>query len=557
MFLKSLIIKTGSVVIRHILFKKGLNLIVDNTPETNESSGNNVGKTTVLKLIDFCLGSDGTNIYQDAESKQTTKIKEFLMQDDLLIVLEMTDEISNDFIIERNFLKYKKKIQTINGISYSEIDFKKKLQEVVFGVSVEKPTFRQIISKNIRYEKNKLSNVVKVLTMNTTHEEYESLFFFWLGIVLDCGAEKQKLQAQLTTEQSLIKRFQQHASEGTIKQSLAVINRDIDKLKKLKEMFNINTDYKSDLDSLNKIKSQINQLRTKIEVLQFRQTLILESKNSLEQERTDINVNNIQELYASAKNFIPILQTTFEELLRFHNSMIDNKIKYITEELPSLNQELDKIINNDLTFLLDREKVLTVKVQKLGALEELEDLMNKLNQKYEQKGSYEEQLKQISTVSTNIKKIEEALTNINANIDEKKLEDKIVEFNKYFTTISERLYGERFLLSAKRLDRAFTLEITGMDGNLGDGKKKGQIAAFDFAYIQFCDNNSIKCLHFILHDQLETIHGNQLTILSEIANTTNSQYIVPIIKDKIPPSIDIDRYSILSLSQNDKLFKIQ
>ena len=73
MFLKSLIIKTGSVVIRHILFKKGLNLIVDNTPETNESSGNNVGKTTVLKLIDFCLGSDGTNIYQDAESKQTTK----------------------------------------------------------------------------------------------------------------------------------------------------------------------------------------------------------------------------------------------------------------------------------------------------------------------------------------------------------------------------------------------------------------------------------------------------------------------------------------------------
>lgn len=57
MFIKKLIIEGTSGIIRDIEFKKGLNLILDDTPSDNiRATGNNVGKTTVLKLIDFCLG---------------------------------------------------------------------------------------------------------------------------------------------------------------------------------------------------------------------------------------------------------------------------------------------------------------------------------------------------------------------------------------------------------------------------------------------------------------------------------------------------------------------
>ena len=58
MFLKLLLISTPTKVIREINFHKGLNLIVDDTPNSETSTGNNVGKTTILKLIDFCLGRD-------------------------------------------------------------------------------------------------------------------------------------------------------------------------------------------------------------------------------------------------------------------------------------------------------------------------------------------------------------------------------------------------------------------------------------------------------------------------------------------------------------------
>ena len=68
MFLKSLIISTPNKVIREISFHKGINLIVDESIE--QITGNNVGKTTVLRLIDYCLGGDAKDIYVDPENKK-------------------------------------------------------------------------------------------------------------------------------------------------------------------------------------------------------------------------------------------------------------------------------------------------------------------------------------------------------------------------------------------------------------------------------------------------------------------------------------------------------
>ena len=55
MFLRYLRIENIHGLIRHIDFHQGLNLIVDEVSTDNEETGNNVGKTTVLRLIDFCL----------------------------------------------------------------------------------------------------------------------------------------------------------------------------------------------------------------------------------------------------------------------------------------------------------------------------------------------------------------------------------------------------------------------------------------------------------------------------------------------------------------------
>lgn len=68
------------------------------------------------------------------------------------------------------------------------------------------------------------------------------------------------------------------------------------------------------------------------------------------------------------------------------------------------------------------------------------------------------------------------------------------------------------------------MNISSLTGNLGTGKKKGQIAAFDLAYIQFAQEVGIDHLHFIMHDQIENVHDNQISnLLTEIIGGINCQ----------------------------------
>ncbi|WP_230489826.1 DUF2326 domain-containing protein [Leptospira noguchii] len=243
--------------------------------------------------------------------------------------------------------------------------------------------------------------------------------------------------------------------------------------------------------------------------------------------------------------------------MAFHNNMLKEKINYVTNELPGIEARL-VTLRSDLSRLNSFERELAERLKRAGAIEELEEVVNRLNSKYEQKGKYDEQLRQWSMSTNNLKNIESELEKINDSINslDNVLDEKMKVFNQYFSKMSEYLYGEQFILSYAKDDRAYQLKISNIAGNLGTGKKKGQIAAFDFAYIQFCEELSIPCLHFILHDQLENIHGNQIQTLSDVANETNSQFIVPILKDKLPKGIDSNLFKVLSLSQNDKLFRI-
>lgn len=158
-----------------------------------------------------------------------------------------------------------------------------------------------------------------------------------------------------------------------------------------------------------------------------------------------------------------------------------------------------------------------------------------------------------------MQRIKEELDNINSgiNINDDLIQKRITIFNKYFTKISNQLYGEEFLLSSLKNEKGYDLVVTNIEGNPSTGKKKGQIAAFDFAYILFAEEINIEYINFIMHDQLENIHDNQLsTILMDLSNSIDCQFILPIVKDKLPEDIDVNDYIILKLSENEKLFKI-
>ncbi len=566
MFLKRLKIENGNQIIRDIPFYKGINLIIDETTtEDKKESGNSVGKTTVLRLIDFCLGGKGENIYQDTEFKKTknTKVENFLKENNVTITLilkeDLEDDKSSEIILKRNFLNRGKKLQEINGVNFSSEEFLKKLKELIFETDSDKPTFRQIISKNIRDEKNRLQNTVKVLHPTTKPEEYEALYLFWLGIDSDSSDRKQRLLSRKRIEENLQKRLREDSNLPQVTQALLVVNRKINELEKTKTQFNLNENYNEDLSLLNQTKSSINTFSTEISRLEMRRELILESKTDLEKDIADIDVTNVRKLYEEAKVLIPNLQKSFEETLEFHNKMVKEKVNYIIQELPSLESDL---VSSKTTFetLLLQERALTEKLKKTLTEKDFQLIISELNKSYERKGNLEKEKGFWEISNDKLQQIDKELKEIEEGIisNDELIQTRIAEFNKFFADISNRLYGEEFVLSPDRNEKGYELIITDLDGNIGTGKKKVQMAAFDLAYIQFADNLNIPCLHFVLQDQIENVHDNQITnLLTEIVNQINCQYILPVLRDKLPTDINIEKFQILSLSQSDKLFNIK
>lgn len=260
MFIKYLKVEDNNGLVRKMDFQKGINLIVDETVNVGKETGNNVGKTTVLKLIDFCLGANPKIIYTDDESKKEIDyVKNYLIYNDVIITLVLKQDLdieeSNEVLIERNFQNRKKKIMRINGNNLTKNkgkDFENELSKIILGEREEnKPTFRQIIAHSIRYNDDRINKTLNVLSSFTSLAEYESLYLYLFGI---STTDRSKILKKISTEKEFKKRIEQKQSETELELSLALINDEISSLEQKKNTLNINYEYEEDLSNLSEIK---------------------------------------------------------------------------------------------------------------------------------------------------------------------------------------------------------------------------------------------------------------------------------------------------------------
>lgn len=568
MFLKSLTITSDKKVIRKIKFRKGINLIVDESKE--QITGNNVGKTTVLKLIDFCLGASPKNIYVDPESKRQEYqlVKDFLIEKKVLITLIITNSLDNEsakeIIIERNFLSRTKIIRKINGNPYTEEEFENELLKLMFPDHyAEKPTFRQIISHNIRYKDESINNTLKTLDRYTSDAEYETLYLFLFGCEFNKGNTKQEILSKLKQEDNFKSRLEKQQTKTAYEAALSLINNKIEELNKQKANFNLNENFEADLDKLNNLKYEINKTGSEISKLNIRRNLIIEAEQELNSTKSDIDLKQLQLIYQQATSQINGIQKTFDDLVNYHNQMILEKVKFIKKELPSLDT-ITQSKRDSLNKLLSIESSLSASIAKSDSFEELEKLIIELNENYRKKGEYENTISQLEDVEKNIKDYTKKLNEIDDELFSDSFElivkNQLSKFNKHFASISNNLYGEQYaikydIIPNKKNQRLY--KFSAFNTNLSSGKKQGEISCFDIAYTLFADDENIYCLHFLLNDKKELMHDNQLVKIGNLVNRNNIQFVASILKDKLPEELNHEEFFVLKLSQDDKLFRIE
>ncbi|MBI9075153.1 MAG: DUF2326 domain-containing protein [Desulfatibacillum sp.] len=571
MYLKSLSINYGDgTIIRDIQFHSGLNLIVDETPAgSGKETGNNVGKTTVLKIVDFCLGAKAKGIYSDQENKRNEYklVKDFLVENKVSVSLLLKDdlfhEVSREVLIERNFLSRKLRIQRIDGKDKTDDEFEETLTDLLFpGHFGKKPTFRQIIAHNIRYEDLSINNTLKNLNRYTRDDEYETLYLFLFGCDFDQGDTKQELRAQIDIEEKFRKRLESEQTKSAYEAALTLIQTDIDELERQKASLNLNPNFESDLENLNKIKYQINLTSSEIGRLELRRELILEAQMEMQAGKSNIDLQQLQQIYQQATSLVSGLQKTFQDLYNFHNQMVESKIKFIVKGLPDIDAKL-AIQRDHLNRFLAKEADLSSVIIQSDSFNVLEQLIVELNAKYQKKGDYENTLRQLSSVESKLNDLNTNLIAIDNELfsDEFafKIKEQINKFNRHFSSVSNELYNEKYALKVdtKTVKERRLYEFTAFNLNFSSGKKQGEISCFDIAYTLFADEENIPCMHFLLNDKKELMHGNQLQRIADFVNVKGIQFIASILKDKLPVRLNNDEFVILKLSQNDKLFRIE
>ena len=573
MFLKSLNIANDSGIVRSINFHSGMNLIIDETPsDENLVTGNNVGKTTVLMLIDFCLGSSAKAIYTDPENKKNENavVKQFLIGTKVVITLTLTHDLHNplseDLVIERNFLSRSQLIRRINGAQRTEQEFEQVLTEYLFpGHYGKKPTLPQIISHNIRYKEQGITNTLRTLNQYTRDDEYESLYLFLLGCDFDRGDMKQRLLTQIRTESAFKARLEGTQTRSAYEASLSLILMEIEKLDKEKAALKINPNFETDLSRLDEVKFEINQKTSQLSRLKMRKSLTEEAVLEISSGSATVDVQQLKQLYRDVSERVSGVQKTFEDLLLFHNAMVEEKARFISKDIPRLNAAITQC-ESEIAALLREEVDLAQVVAKSASFAELEAVIVENNEKFRQRGEFETIIAQISDVEDVLKGLNSSLADIDDELFsddfETRIQAQLNKFNRHFSTVSQELYGEQYALKVDRVtarNGQRVYRFSSFNTNFSSGKKQGEISCFDIAYTLFADEVGIPCFHFLLNDKKELMHDNQLANIARLVSRKSEQvqFVASILKDKLPAELNQEKYFVVKLSQDDKLFKIE
>lgn len=572
MFLKSLSISNHDGLIRHIPFHAGLNLIVDETPVADQkNTGNNVGKTTVLMLIDFCLGAKAKGIYTDPENKKAedTLVKNFLIETEVVATLTLGSAVNRspetDLVIERSF-KPRTPIRRINGEQLTEDEFEEVLTNQLFPDHFpNKPTFRQIIAHNVRYKEPGLSNTLRHLDNYTKDVEYETLYLFLLGCNVDFADEKQRLLQRLSDETNFKSRLEAQQTRSAYEAALSLLNDRIETLNARRTEFKLNTTLEADLNLLSETKYRISTLGTELARAKLRRELVEEAVSEVASSKARVDTEELRELYDDVSGHLEDLSRSFEELVSFHNSMVDERARYVAKELPELDARM-KVMEGELTERLSAEAEISARIKESGSMEDLEGLITQVNEFHRQRGEMEAVIGQIRQVEAAIDGLKSRLAEIEIELFSKDfgalLSDRLTKLNRHFAAISDELYGETYAIKHDHVTTRTGQQVykfTAFNTNFSSGKKQGEISCFDIAYTLFADEQGIPCYHFLLNDKKELMHDNQLVRISRLVerNKQHIQFVASILRDKLPAELNHEKNFVVKLSQSDKLFRIE
>ncbi|HFI6999905.1 TPA: DUF2326 domain-containing protein [Escherichia coli] len=565
MRLNKLIILKNDSLVREVTFKDGLNLIV-NKRTSGKDSGNSVGKSTLSRVLDYLFMSSGHDIYHDAEfGKDIPEIVSLINNNVLKFSLDFNTVENKKAVVSRIIsIDDKNSKYFLNDVEVDKKQYSEFIAQAVFGLTTDKPSLRNVSHKFIRNTNDKMQKTLNFLHGNTTPDVYDLLYLFLFGFNgLPLIKKKGDFNKEIKKQKTYLAAYRNPNRETVLAKMIKPLKKEIAEAERNIKNFDFKDSHDESLKKLSEIQKNISDYSLSYASLNMRVRNIEESILSLKNNITQLVENDLMEIYNSAGiYFNGELKRTYEEMVLFHNDIINNKISFLESELLKKKEEIETV-NKKINDLHEQESSLFRTIKEPETLKSINQLFNKLTELRENLASIESNLSRINDTNALIKSLEDSREKLLLEIElaVQGLEKNIEIFNEFFGDLTKEIYGERYIFDLSfDVDKGkCNFDISCVTPNSNGGKKKGEITAFDLAYIKFVDKIKLKRPTFVIHDSIEDVDVNQIRDIFFEANNINGQYIVSILSDKFSEDADMKMMmsnSILELSSTNKFFKV-
>ncbi|MFA5298057.1 MAG: DUF2326 domain-containing protein [Lutibacter sp.] len=567
---------------KNIEFNDKFNAIVAFIESDKKDDTHNLGKTSLIRVIDFLLLS--------SFDKNTDK----LLGNNIFIGQEFYGELK---LNSGKYLIIKRSINTPTKIFFKLNDFK--LDDFKFDIDWEEELtlkkakvrlneyldfnilpnwdYRKSITYFLRSQQDYL-DVFKLNKFKGKHKDWKPFVFDLLGFNGKLILEKLEVEEEID---DLKKKIQTLRLEAQIDTSEKDRLEGLFEIKK-NELFEIKTQidkfnfFKEDIQTN---KQLVEEIDLKLQAFNTDRYRISYEMNKIESSLSDIiddvDSKAINSLFEEVNLYYPEqLKKEYNDLINFQKSLTIERKKYLIETLSQLKKEYSNL-NINIKEIEDRKGDLLSLLTQKDSYYKFKEYQKKIIGLEVEIERIKDKLKAIDSsliIENDIKEKREIIEDNISSLKESLSERKHSRINKIFNSIIKEIIDTNALISL-RLNNQGNVEFTADYQNKtdllktsesqGTTYKKLLCVAFDLSLlVNFSDKSFYK---FVYHDGVlegldDRIKIRYIKIVKEFCEKYDLQYIVTLIDSDLPkdmPNLIEDKDICLRLNDKDvngKLF---
>lgn len=581
-------------VFEPIEFAEGINVVIAEIrlPENLEKDTHNLGKTTIGRVIDFCLLMQKSpdfflfkypDIFEGMEFY--IEIKRF--QGNFLTIKRTVNQATLTNIIShsdkyQNFVNLDDKSWDHCNVTFEK---SKKIVDGLLDFQAVKPWgYRKGLGYQLRSQDD-YSDVFTLSKFAGAHKGWKPYLAHIMGFNSENIKELYEIETQTQEHETEESRLKSELGgnlddEGEIQGKLQLKLNDINKKQKFLDEFDFSGEDKLKtvelIDEVNSTVSRLNNDRY----------YLLENKKKIEHSLKNgkilFNTTDTEKLFNEAGIlFSGQIKKDFDQLINFNKALSEERRKYLKEDLASVLTDIDSV-ESELSLLQDKQKELHIFIKEKDLLNKYKKVSNDVIEiksdikLLEKQQSLISKLKDLRKTISDLNKDKDSLCELIhddyglVNQDEESLFSKL---RLYFNDIVEGVISRKALLNVKINSNnhlEFKAEILDESGNatsadLGNSYKKLLCIAFDMALAKAYQDK--KFPKFMFHDGVfESLDDrkkeNLLRIIKE-QSEIGIQHIITLIDTDLPKrqngdQVFNDEEVVLTLhdeGQKGRLFK--